>query len=64
MNILLFFDFLYFSIYAFYAEDNEQGASSSAQAIVGGLLAMNMLTVFMLGDLFRKSASRYTGTAH
>ena len=41
------FDFLYYSIYRFYSDYNEKGAASTSAGIVGGLQAMNVLTVVM-----------------
>lgn len=43
-----FFDFLYFSIYRFYSDNNEKGAASTAAAIIGGFQAFNVLMLIML----------------
>lgn len=45
---MLFFDFLYYLLYKLYARFNERSAESTAAAIVGGMQAMNVLTVVML----------------
>jgi len=42
-----FFDFLYYLIFRFYSS-KERGASSSSAGIIGGLQAINILTVLML----------------
>ena len=42
-----FYDFLYYIIYTFYA-GKEKGAASTSAGVVGGLQAMNLLTVAFL----------------
>jgi hypothetical protein len=49
---MIFFDFLYYSIYRFYLDYNEKGAASISAGIVGGFLALNVLTGIMLNQLF------------
>ena len=49
---MIFFDFLYYSIYRFYSNYNEKGAASSSAGIVGGFQALNVLTGIMLYQLF------------
>jgi hypothetical protein len=44
---MFFYDFLYYKIYKFYAK-KEKGASSSAAATIGGLQAMNVLTLIII----------------
>lgn len=44
---MIFFDFLYYSIYRFYSAYNEKGAASTSAGIVGGLQTMNVLTAIM-----------------
>ncbi|QEH41140.1 hypothetical protein [Chitinophaga sp. XS-30] len=46
--INVIFDFLYYLLYKVYAHFNERSAKSTAAAIVGGMQAMNVLTVVML----------------
>ena len=41
-----FYEYLFYLIYKFYA-GKEKGAASSAAGIIGGLQAMNVLTVFL-----------------
>ena len=54
---MIFFDFLYYSIYRFYSDYNEKGASSTSAGIVGGIQTMNILTgIFIFQLLFRKEA--------
>jgi hypothetical protein len=43
---MIFFDFLFYSVYKFYA-DYEKGAASSSAGIVGGFQAMNILTIII-----------------
>lgn len=44
---MIFFDFLFYFIYKFYAR-KEKGAASSSASIIGGLQAMNVLTICFL----------------
>ena len=46
-----FYDFLFYFIYNFYA-GKEKGAASSSAGIIGGLQAMNVLTVVMIYSFF------------
>ena len=48
---MIFFDFLYYSIFLFYSNYNEKGAASTSAGIVGGLQALNILTGIMLYQL-------------
>ena len=45
---MLFFDFLYYRIAAFYSGYNEKGAESTSAGIVGGFQSMNVFTLFLL----------------
>lgn len=45
---MIFFDFLFYRICKFYAGFKEKGAESSSTGIVGGLQALNLLTINML----------------
>jgi hypothetical protein len=45
---MIFFDFLYYSIYRFYSDYSEKGAASTSAGIVGGFQAMNILTAIMV----------------
>ena len=54
---MIFFDFLYYSIYRFYAGYNEKGAASTSAGIVGGFQAMNILTAIMLFQWFVQQKS-------
>ena len=49
---MIFFDFLYYSIYRFYSAYKEKGAASTSAGIVGGLQAMNILTAIMVFQCF------------
>jgi uncharacterized membrane protein len=54
---MILFDFLYYSLYRFYSDFNEKGASSTAAGIVGGIQAVNILIgIFLYKLLFRKEA--------
>lgn len=48
---MVFFDFLYYSIYQFYSDYNEKGAASTSAGIIGGLQTLNVLTGIMLFQL-------------
>lgn len=45
---MLFFDFLNYKIAKFYGSFGEKGAASTSAAIIGGLQAMNVMTIAML----------------
>ena len=45
---MLFFDFLYYHIAIFYSGYNEKGAESTSSGIVGGFLALNVMTIMFL----------------
>ena len=45
---MIFFDFLYYCIYCFYADHTEKGAASTSAGIVGGFQTLNVLTIIML----------------
>lgn len=49
---MIFFDYLYYSIFRFYSDYNEKGAASSAAGIVGGFQVLNILTGMMLYNLY------------
>lgn len=48
---MIYFDYLYYLIYKFYS-NKEKGAASSAAGIIGGLLATNILSFFMLISVY------------
>ena len=52
---MIFFDYLYYSIFRFYSDYNEKGAASSAAGIVGGFQVLNLLTGLMLCNLYFKN---------
>jgi hypothetical protein len=45
---MVFFDYLFYAVYKFYATFNEKSAESTSAGIVGGLITMNVLTFGML----------------
>lgn len=45
---MLFFDFLFYRICKFYLKFGEKGAESSSAGIIGGLQALNLLTIDMI----------------
>jgi len=51
---MLFFDFLHYLIYKFYAGFKEKGAVSTAAGIVGGFQMINVMSVIMLFSLTQK----------
>lgn len=52
--MLIFFDFLYFSIYKFYSTTSDKSPEFAASAAVSGLQAFNIGTVIMLYQFFLK----------
>lgn len=42
---MLFFDFLYYSIYSYYASYKEKGAESTSVSILAGLQSLNVVTL-------------------
>ena len=54
----MFYDFLNYLIYKFYAKAKEKGAVSTAAAIVGGFQAANVLTLIMLFEFTQKQKFR------
>lgn len=54
---MIFFDFLFYSVYKFYSDYKEKGAASSSAGIVGGFQAVNILTIIMFCQFaFRQKA--------
>lgn len=47
---MVFFDYLYLKVYKFYSSFNDKSAQSTAAAIVGGLITMNILTLLFFID--------------
>ena len=45
--MLIFFDYCYFHLYNFYSGYNDKSPGSAAGALVGGFLAMNIITIMM-----------------
>ena len=54
-----FYDFLFYFIYKFYSS-KEKGAASSSAGIIGGLQAINVLTVFMLAAFLISPKSHFS----
>jgi len=52
--MIAFFDYLYYFVYKFYSR-KEKGAAATATMIVSALQAANLLSVFMLYNLFISS---------
>jgi len=46
-----FFDYLFYFIYKFYSQ-KEKGAASSSAGIIGGLQAINILSILMVFSIF------------
>jgi hypothetical protein len=55
---MIFFDFLYYSIFKFYARHKEKGALSTAAGIVGGFQTINVIALIMLFSLTQKRKVR------
>lgn len=53
-----FYDFLYYFIYKFYSS-REKGAATTSALIVGGLQAINVLSICMLPAVFTFSSKSY-----
>jgi hypothetical protein len=53
-----FYDFLYYFIYKFYSS-KEKGAAATSAMIVGGLQAINVLSICMLPAVFTFSSKSY-----
>lgn len=52
---MLFFDYLHYLIFKFYAGRKEKGAISTAAGIVGGFQTINVITLIMLFSLTQKA---------
>ena len=55
---MLFFDFLHYLIFKFYAGFKEKGAVSTAAGIVGGFQTINVLSIILLILLTQKQKIR------
>ena len=50
--MMRYYDYLYYSIYCFYASYKEKGAASTSAGIIGGFQTINVITVQMFLNFF------------